>query len=398
MVEWPTVRLGDLIRIEHGWTFPGAGFTSPSGTLPRIVNIGDFALPYASHLKPQTMREFAGDYPRRFELSSGDILLAMTCQTRDGEILGIPMKVPADGRTYLHNQRLGKVVISRPDAVDPHYLYFLFLDRRFNSYLTSTASGSAILHTAPERIEGYTFHLPPVSDQHAIAEVLGALDDKIDANGTLAEGHQALISGIFSSAMAGQDLRRVNLGEVAEVVFGEPFKSGNFNRAGRGRALIRIRDLKTFTPQVSTDEARSRETLVQPGDILVGMDAEFRPTLWCGRSGLLNQRVCLVRPKVSGRAFARELLIEPLARIEAYKTGTTVSHLNKTDLEDVSVIVPARPAIARFDEICEPLRESIVALWHESELLAALRDTLLPRLLARELPIRDALRAAGKAS
>jgi type I restriction enzyme S subunit len=93
----------------------------------------------------------------------GDVLIVMTCQTPKGEILGIPGRVPNDGRTYLHNQRMGLVKIIDYQKVDLGFLYYLFLSSGFNAHLFGSATGAKILHTAPSRIENYHFCRPPPS-------------------------------------------------------------------------------------------------------------------------------------------------------------------------------------------------------------------------------------------
>ena len=189
----------------------------------------------------------------------------------------------------------------------------------------------------------------------------------------------------------------MSLMDAVTFTFGEPFRSKDFNGEGLGRPLVRIRDLKTFSPQLFTTETRDRETVVQPGDLIVGMDAGFRPTIWCGREGLLNQRVCRATPRLGGRAFAFKLLAEPLSAVESYKTGTTVSHLNKGDLEQVTVPMPDLPTLSDFERITDPLYWSIVELHEENRRLARLRDTLLPTLLSGEIWIDAAERFVEKA-
>src|SRR6266700_2847155 len=117
------------------------------------------------------VREYRGEYPPDYELQPGDILVVMTCQTSEGEILGVPARVPDDGRTYLHNQRLGKAKVTRPDRIDSDFLYWLFLSSELKRWLFTSSSGTKILHTAPERIESFEFKLPPLSEQHAIATI-----------------------------------------------------------------------------------------------------------------------------------------------------------------------------------------------------------------------------------
>jgi type I restriction enzyme S subunit len=135
----------------------------------------------------------------------------MTCQTAGGEILGVPVRIPHDERLYLHNQRLGKVVVTQPEKVDSSYLYWLFLWSEFNRALFVSASGTKILHTAPSRIEEFRFRLPPLPEQRAIAHILGTLDDKIDLNRQMNETLEGIARAIFKSWFIDFDPVRWNM-------------------------------------------------------------------------------------------------------------------------------------------------------------------------------------------
>jgi type I restriction enzyme S subunit len=180
--QWKPVRLCDISSIKHGWAFKGEYMFEELTGKPILVNIGNFSYTGGFRFESTRTREYRGEYPKEYELKPGDILLAMTCQTSGGEILGIPARVPDDGRVYLHNQRLGKVVVNNPEKVFPGFLYWLFLWKNFNAHLCATATGTKILHTAPNRIEEYAFLLPPINGQKNIARTLYAIDNKIQLN------------------------------------------------------------------------------------------------------------------------------------------------------------------------------------------------------------------------
>ena len=90
--------------------------------------------------------------------------------------------------------------------------------------------------------------------------------------------------------------------EIADVIYGAPFASATFNTEGLGLPLIRIRDLANESPAVWTTEAHPKGYVVRPGEIVVGMDGEFRAYLWGGAEGWLNQRVCVFVPKGAASA------------------------------------------------------------------------------------------------
>jgi type I restriction enzyme S subunit len=74
--------------------------------LPIIVTIGNFRYEGGFRFEETAVKRLQGEVPEWSRLKPGSILLIMTCQTPDGSVLGIPGKIPDDGQTYLHNQRL----------------------------------------------------------------------------------------------------------------------------------------------------------------------------------------------------------------------------------------------------------------------------------------------------
>ena len=384
MSEWASGHLGDYANLLVGFAFKSTQFSfDPAG--PRLVrgdNIkrGVLEWGHSTRYWPEPSNELLS----RYSLRSGDVVVGM-----DGSRVGENFATIAD--TDLPALLVQRVACIRAgNQLDQQFLKYLICNPSFTSYVKSVHTGTSIPHVSGQQISDYPISLPPLPEQRAIAEVLGALDDKIEANRRRAGTVRRLTSAAFQAAMVDVVTDGIPLCDVVQFVFGEPFKSSDFNMEERGRPLIRIRDLKTFRPQFWTTESRPRETVVEPGDVVVGMDAEFRPTLWLGTSGLLNQRVCVATPKLGGRAFVRELLEEPLAQVESFKSGTTVSHLNKVDLESIKVSLPEPEAIVRFANLAEPLREVIVSLHRENRGLVAIRDALLPKLLSGELRVRDA--------
>ena len=176
--------------------------------------------------------------------------------------------------------------------------------------------------------------------------------------------------------------------EIADVIYGAPFSSALFNDKEGGRPLIRIRDLPKECPGVWTPEVHPKGYLVHAGDVVVGMDGEFRAYLWGGSDAWLNQRVCVFVPRQGvSAAFVRESISGLLAEVEATETATTVIHLGKNDIDRFKVIVPDPQVLAGFNRHCQPLYDAVIAKKQESRTLACQRDALLPRLLSGELTV-----------
>lgn len=275
------------------------------------------------------------------------------------------------------------------DQLEPRFLLYYLKSPAFTRLL---AARSAETDMAPyvslTEQRRFPVLLPPVYVQRMIAGMLGALDGKIESNRSVIAVAEALVESLYSEAVAGRDFGPFHI--AMSVSMGSAFKGAHFTVPGVGRRLLRIRDLKTFEPQVWTTEHRKDETVIVPGSIVVGMDAEFRATIWLGESAVLNQRVCTFQPRAPvGRAFVRQSLDADLAMQERAKSGTTVIHLNKADIDGFRVPLLTDNEHRALAVKTEPLIDAIVARSAESQRLAALRDALMPELLSGRLRVED---------
>jgi len=390
--SWQRVRLEELVTVKHGFAFPGKHIhDQPVGDI--LLTPGNFAI--GGGFRQDSFKYYDGPVPEGFVLTPGDLLVTMTDLSKTSDTLGFPAVVPSsDGQRYLHNQRLGKIEVESA-ALDSAYLYYRLRAHDYRHEVLASATGTTVKHTSPSRIARFAFDLPPIHEQRSIAALLGALDDKIELNRRMNETLERTIDVLFGqllSASIGEP--DVPIYDLAEVVYGAAFASAQFNGDGHGRPLIRIRDLASHEPDVFTDEAHPRATVIRPGDIVVGMDGEFRAHIWRGRNAFLNQRVCTFVPGPAvPRAYVLKVIEAPLAFFERAKTGTTVIHLGKADIDRFRVRKPRRDALAEFGQATDPMVERIVGNAAESRTLAALRDALLPKLISGELRIHDAERA-----
>ena len=178
--------------------------------------------------------------------------------------------------------------------------------------------------------------------------------------------------------------------DIASVTYGAPFASKKFNTEKVGKPLVRIRDLKDEMPGVYTDEVHPKGYLIQPGDIVVGMDGEFRAYLWGGEPAWLNQRVCVFAPNQGvPSVFVHRTIVPILARVEETETATTVIHLGKNDIDRFKVVVPDKPVFEAFEAITSPLYARYVKNKQTAQTLSTLRDTLLPRLISGQLRLPE---------
>ena len=294
--------------------------------------------------------------------------------------------------------------------VDAEFLYYLLSQDLFFAYVMSGANGSKMPRGDKQQIMNWEIEIPSEKeDQRCIASILSSLDQKIELNNKinadLEEMAQAIFKNWFVDFEPFKDGKFVDseLGMIPEgwkvgspyeyvkVVYGAPYKSAKFNDNGEGLPLIRIRDLKDCNPQFYTPEILPQTEYVNMGDIVAGMDAEFVPHIWKGNTGLLNQRVCKLMPQQTSisNLFVLYLMKPELEFVQSYKTGTTVSHLGKADIDKFVVVLPPLKVVEECSKILDSILQRIKNISAESRTLSTLRDTLLPRLMSGELEVPE---------
>ena len=423
--EWVDTTLGNICELRAGSVFPPTLQGKSRGMYP-FVKVSDMNLA-ANAVCIQDANNWVDDADLP-QLKAKPFAKGTTVFAKIGEALKANRLRFLVRPTIVDNNMMGAVPIA--DTVDPRFFFYALTKFDFGE----VAGGTALPYLTVSALSRLDISLPPIDEQRAIAHILGTLDDKIELNRRMSETLEVMARALFKSWFVDFDPVRVkaegrdpglpkhladlfparlvdselgeipegwevsSIYEVADVIYGAPFSSARFNTDSVGEPLIRIRDLPRESPGVWTQELHPKGYKIRPGDIVVGMDGEFRAYLWGGPEGWLNQRVCVFKPKSrSCASFVRNSIMPALADVESTETATTVIHLGKADIDRFKIVRPHLKVADRFKMACQPWYDRIVAAKQECRSLTALRDTLLPKLVSGELRVKDAEKFIGRA-
>jgi type I restriction enzyme S subunit len=237
--------------------------------------------------------------------------------------------------------------------------------------------------------------VPPIGEQRAIAEVLGAIDDKISANTKIAATTDELLAAKFA-ALSEAETDEVRLGDIADVNV-ETVKA----TAGGQLRYIDIASLDVgsfnFPPLTDWDTAPSRaRRRVKRGDTIWSTVRPNRrshalnlsdDSLLVGSTGL-----AVLSPRTVGFAYLYEITKTPefTAYLETVAEGSAYPAVRADRFSEAPVLLLCEEARSSFEALAKPLRESAHALEVENRTLAATRDTLLPQLMSGKLRVKDA--------
>jgi type I restriction enzyme, S subunit len=297
----------------------------------------------------------------------------------------------------------------------------------------------AIGATMPNLNEGiirsFPLQIPAPCQQHAIAHILGALDDKIDLNRRMNETLEAMARALFKSWFVDFEPVRANaqgrdsglpkplaelfpgrfvdselgeipngweaqgLDEIAQFLNGLALQ--NYQSIGtRSLPVIKIAQLRSGNTD-GADRAGADlppDYVVQDGDVLFSWSGSLECVIWAGGPGALNQHLF----KLISANYPRWLCylgihqhLDNFRRIAAGK-ATTMGHIQRHHISEAKVPVPPPELLRVMNSVIEPIVESKWRRDVQSSTLAALRDTLLPKLISGELRVKDAEAIASR--
>jgi len=325
--------------------------------------------------------------------------------------------------------------------IEPRFLFYWMFGREFFVQFKGVAGQTDMaeyVSLGDQRRMRIT--LPPVSEQRAIAHILGTLDDKIEVNRRMSATLEAMARTIFQDwfvafgpTRAKMEGRPPYLAPDLWALFPDRLDAEEKPEGWVPRPLSTIAAIgrETVSPASMPDEAfdhysipafdagrtpvrelgtgiLSNKTLVPHGAVLLSKLNPEIPRVWLVDADPSVRSICstefLVLSSIeeANRAFLYSVVTDPgfRRRMEAQVTGTSKSHqrVKPQSVLDAEVLLPPPNVLAVFQQRATPLLDRVLANQRESRTLAATRDLLLPRLISGELRVQDAERFVATAT
>lgn len=382
--------------------------------------------------------------------SKGDLLISSV-----GNRSGQPYVVQDEGDFYFKDGNI--IWISNFKDIDSNFLAYWFKSNIGQSRLASVMIGSAQKALTINSIRTLTVTFPIFANQKAIAHILGSLDDKIELNRQMNETLEAMAQALFKSwfvdfdpvidnALAAGTAIPDEFAECAEQrkgiekkdntdiqsLFPDEFEfteeMGWIPKGWGVKSLDEVADylnglaLQKYRPEDIDDNylpivkiAQLREGLpnhdekasinikpeyiIDNGDVIFSWSGSLLVDVWCGGKAALNQHLFKVTsdkyPKWFYLNYTKHHLVE-FQRIATDK-AVTMGHIKRGHLKEALCVIPENGVDDNIFAVFEGILNKQIRLRIESQTLAKLRDTLLPKLMSGELRIPDAAELVGEA-
>jgi type I restriction enzyme S subunit len=409
----------------------------------RVIKRGEVTPFIPMEALPEHSREVSRVYNREYSGSgtrfkNGDTLIArITPCLENGKTVFISClaeNVVAHGSTeYI-------VLSGKQNVSESLYGYYLARSPDFRAYAISHMEGTSGRQRVPaSAVENYRISLPPLSDQQAIAEVLGSLDDKIALNRRMNQTLEALSQAIFKSwfidfepvrskiegrESAGMDAEMAALfpdtmdndvpsgwkvstiGKEVNVVGGGTPRTQEPTFWNNGQHhWVTPKDLSSLLGPVLLDTERRitqagvnqiSSGLLPIGTVLLSSRAPIGYIAISEIPVAINQGfIAMICNKFLPNYYVWLWVRENLRAIKSQANGTTFQEISKTSFRPIPVLVPSDKVLNSFVNMITPLYQRMVSNLEEIKILAELRDQLLPKLLSGEVTLDNLENQSG---
>ncbi|MDH2909467.1 MAG: restriction endonuclease subunit S [Candidatus Eremiobacteraeota bacterium] len=369
----------------------------------------------------------------RTPLAAGDVIL--TSEAPLGEVAFLSQKVD-----WCLGQRLFAIRANRR-VLDGRFLYYALQSSGVQNDILSRASGTTVHGIRQSELRRVLLPVPPLSEQRAIAGILGALDDKIELNRKMSETLEAMARALFKSWFVDFDPVRAKavgrdpgLAPEIAALFPDSFEDSELGEIPKGWMTKNVEDVasisrKTVNPLEYPQETfehysipaydanrgatvevgaaiRSSKFLVLQESILLSRLNPRTPRIGVPSPSGKHRAICSTEFAVMRPAMYSKEWLYCLVSSEQFcdtfasmVTGTSGSHqrVKPESLLAMPVISPPKSVVEAFTKIVDPLLKRIAFVRSESRTLAALRDALLPKLISGEIRVSDADRIVERA-
>ena len=285
-----------------------------------------------------------------------------------------------------------RMALLRPnrELADSRFLLYFYLGPAVRQIIDRhTIHGATVNRIGLSTMGSWPVDVPALPEQRAVAEVLGALDDKITTNVALVRTSDELAGALTRFSI--DSAETVTLSEVALITMGSSPPGASYNELGDGTVFYQgVRDFGVRYPRNrvwTTMPVR----LAQRLDCLVSVRAPVGELNLAGEYTCIGRGLASVRSTATGPMSLFHLLKDSPQVWAPYEAeGTVFGSINKLQLASLRVPTVRAERRAELEHELSALELRIAAALEESDQLAAARDALLPQLMSGTLRVQDA--------
>lgn len=423
MEEWKEYRLGDFMEFNPK-------ISLKKDTVARKITM-DQLVPHSRDIYSWTYEPYSGGA----KFQNGDTIMArITPCLENGKHAFISL---LDENEIAYGSTEYIVMRGRKGISDNLFVYYLTHFPSFKDAAIKSMVGTSGRQRAQvDVVKNLTMKLPSIAEQKSIADILTKLDDKIAVNKQINDNFYFIFLEVMLIWLL-TSLRNDNLEQQAQALFKswfvdfDPFKDGEFVESEQGmipdgwrtESLGNVcKCLLGGTPSRNKEEywngdiawINSGEVnefrITKPSEYITEEGLKYSATkllpakttvlaitgATLGQVSLLEIETCanqsvigVLENDILPYEYIYPLINDRISELCSHMTGGAQQHINKNNVEGLSIIVPPSDVIERYKEKTSPIYNLIGNNCIEAQKITSLRDSLLPKLMAGEVKVNE---------
>jgi len=402
MEEWKEYRLGDFMEFNPKVSLK-------KDTVARKITM-DQLIPHSRDIYSWTYEPYSGGA----KFQNGDTIMArITPCLENGKHAFISL---LDENEIAYGSTEYIVIRERKGISDNRFVYYLTHVPSFKDAAVKSMVGTSGRQRAQvDVLENLTMALPTIPEQKRIADILTKLDDKIALNKRINDNLEQQAQALFKSwfvdfepfkegefvvselGMIPNGWRTESLGNVCKCLLGgtpsrnkEEYWNGDIAWINSGE----VNEFRITKPSeyITEEGLKNSATKLLPAKTTVL--AITGATL--GQISLLEIETCanqsvigVLENDILPYEYIYPLINDRISELCSHMTGGAQQHINKNNVEGLSIIVPPSDVIERYKEKTSPIYNLIGNNCIEAQKITFLRDSLLPKLMSGEVKVNE---------
>ena len=296
-----------------------------------------------------------------------------------------------------------KSVIPHPDVCDSEFLYYLLCYHKYD--IEAIASGTTFMEVSGTALKNFIVRIPDIDTQKKIASVLSSLDRRIESNNLINHNLEEQAKAIFKSWFVDFepfgyrtpcDWEIGTLGDFVEIKRGGSPRPIQDYLSDCGLRWLKISDATACSSPFIIDikehikeSGLSKTVLLRAGSLVLSNSAtpgipKFLDVDSCIHDGWLYFPMSKLSNEFLFLFFKH---IRP--NLVSLGNGSVFTNLKTDILKAYPFILPDEQTLSAFNDMVVPVFDRIKNNSRETNNLAKLRETLLPKLMAGEIDISE---------
>ena len=401
-MEWKLSELSVDGKGHYGIGAPAIPYDKNKPTYLRITDINDDGT-----INFLDLKSVDDEDSNKYLLKENDIVFARTGNST--------------GRSYFYQKEHGDFVYAGflikfsidPQKVNPKILKYYTHSQEYYNWVKSFDTGGTRGNINAKTFGDMPISLPKRCVQDKIVGILSALDSKIENNNKINANLEAQAEALFKSWFVDftpfkdqpfvdselgpipQGWKVGKLGDYCETICRglTPKYNLDSKEIVLGQTCVRnnivtLNNARKHQPKGKTEKkVQQWDTLINSTGIgslgrvgIVYFDYNY--VSFDSHITVVRATNPLLRPYIGRNLVSRQLEIENLA---IGSTGQT--ELPRESVKSITLYIPTQKVLESFNGIIKPLSLKILKNIQENQRLAALRDTLLPKLMSGEIKL-----------